>query len=104
MTFQGKLFSAATVAAVIGLAVAGVLFATTTARRTDERIEQTLVAHAKLAAELVSRSSPAPSQPPGPGLNTLYEPEANRIGQLLEARVTFITPDGVVVGDSAETE
>jgi two-component system phosphate regulon sensor histidine kinase PhoR len=104
MTFQGKLFSAATGAAVIGLAVAGVLFASTTARRNDERIEQTLVAHAKLAAELVSRSEPAASRAAGAGLIDLYQPEANRIGQLIDARVTFITRDGVVVGDSAETE
>jgi two-component system phosphate regulon sensor histidine kinase PhoR len=105
MTFQAKLFSAATVAAVIGLAVAGVLFATTAARRTDERIEQTLVAHAKLAAELLSRSSPAsPSDAADAALIALYDPEADRIGQLLDARVTFITRDGVVVGDSAETE
>jgi len=105
MTFQGKLFSAATVAAVIGLVVAGVLFATTTARSTDERIEQTLVADAKLAAELLSRSSPASPEGAGDGsLIALYDPEADRIGQLLDARVTFITRDGIVVGDSAETE
>jgi two-component system phosphate regulon sensor histidine kinase PhoR len=107
MTFQAKLFSAATVAAVIGLAVAGVLFATNTARTIDDRIQQTLVAHAKLAAELLSRSAPAPATAPtpgGPGLIAMYEPEAARIGQLLDARVTFITSDGVVVGDSAETE
>ena len=105
MTFQAKVFSAATAAAVIGLTVAGVLFATTTARRTDERIEQTLIAHAKLAAELLSRSSPAsPSAAAGADLISLYDPDADRIGQLLDARVTFITRDGVVVGDSAETE
>ena len=109
MTFQAKLFSAATVAAVIGLAVAGVLFATSTARSTDEQIQQTLVAHAKLAAELLSRSAPAlpsasASAPAGPGLIAMYEPEAVRIGQVLDARVTFITADGLVIGDSAETE
>src|SRR5262252_2851674 len=105
MTFQAKVFSAATVAAVIGLTVAGTIFATTAARRTDERIEQTLVAQAKLAAELLSRSSPASLEgASGAGLIALYEPEATRIGQLLDARVTFITHDGVVVGDSAESE
>ena len=50
MTFQTKLFSAATAAATISLAVAGVLLSTTMARRTNERIEQTIVAEAKLAA------------------------------------------------------
>jgi two-component system phosphate regulon sensor histidine kinase PhoR len=105
MTFQAKVFSAAAVAAMIGLVVAGMIFATTTARRTDERIEQTLVAQAKLAAELLSRSSPtSPESASGASAIALYDPEADRIGQLLDARVTFITHDGVVVGDSAETE
>jgi len=56
MTFQTKLFSAATAAAIIALAVAGALFASTTLRRTDERIEQTLVAETRLAADLLSRA------------------------------------------------
>ena len=43
MTFQTKIFSAATVTALIALAVAGVLFATTTARRNNQRIEETLM-------------------------------------------------------------
>jgi two-component system phosphate regulon sensor histidine kinase PhoR len=105
MTFQAKLFSAATLAAVIGLAVAGVMFATSTAQRTDERIEQTLVADARLAAELLSKTSPpSPEDASSAGLIARYDPEADRIGQLLDARVTFITRDGIVIGDSAETE
>ncbi len=104
MTFQTKLFSAATIAAAIALAVAGGLFATTTVRRTDERIEQTLAAETRLAAELLSRDG-------GAGLGAAdaatliaqYDPEADRIGALLDARVTFITREGLVVGDSAES-
>ena len=103
MTFQGKLFSAATVAAIIALAVAGVLFATTTARRTDERIEQTLIAEARLAAELLSRGSPAPARDDSTrALIAQFDPEADRIGALLDTRVTFIARDGRVLGDSAE--
>ncbi len=103
MTFQTKLFAAATVAAIIALTVAGVLFATTTVRRTDARIEQTLIAEAKLAAELLSRGSPAP--PPDAPIQTqiaALDTEADRIGELLEARVTFIARDGRVLGDSTE--
>jgi two-component system phosphate regulon sensor histidine kinase PhoR len=104
MTFQGKIFSAATGAAVIGLMVAGILFATTTARRTDERIEQTLIADARLAAELLTRSSSEASADLSvASLIAHYDPEADRVGQLLNARVTFIARDGVVVGDSAES-
>ena len=58
-SFQTKLFVAALTSAAIALLVAGALFATTTARRTDERIEQTLVAEARLAADLLARGTPA---------------------------------------------
>ena len=103
MTFQTKIFSAATATALIALVVAGVLFATTTARRNNQRIEETLVAEAGLAADLISRGSLAP--PASTELNDLiaeFDPEADRIGRLLDSRVTFIARDGRVVGDSAE--
>jgi two-component system phosphate regulon sensor histidine kinase PhoR len=103
VTFQTKLFAAAMAAAAIALVVAGALFATTTARRTDERIEQTLVAEARLAADLLSREAPAPQS--GGDITAQiaqFDPEADRIGELLDARVTFIAAGGRVVGDSAE--
>src|SRR3979411_1697575 len=78
-TFQTKFFFAALSAAVIALAVAGVLFATTMRRQMDAKIETTLVAEAGRAAQ------------------------ADRLGALISARVTFIASDGRVVGDSAET-
>ena len=95
-SFQTKLFVAAVTSAAIALAVAGALFATTTARLTDERIEQTLTAEARLAADLLARGTPGSSVA---GL----EAEADRIGGLVGARVTFIAADGRVLGDSAET-
>ncbi len=96
MTFQIKIFSAATAAAAIGLAVAGAAFATSTARRTDAAIEQTLTSEARLAADLLAR---------GPATTAVadLDAEADRIGELVGARVTFIAADGRVVGDSAET-
>jgi two-component system phosphate regulon sensor histidine kinase PhoR len=96
VTFQTKLFSAGTVAAAIGLAVAGLLFASTTARRTDAQIEQTLTAEARLAGELLARAAPASAV-------AELDAEADRIGELVGARVTFIAADGRVVGDSSET-
>ena len=94
-TFQTKFFFAALSAAVLALAVAGALFATTMRRQTNERIESTLVAEAKLAADLLSRAT---------SLSTVAEmdEEADRIGALIGARVTFIAPDGRVLGDSSE--
>jgi len=96
VTFQIKIFSAATVAAAIGLAVAGAAVATSTARRTDAAIEETLTSEARLAADLLGRGS-------GPTAVADLDAEADRIGELVGARVTFIAADGRVVGDSAET-
>ena len=95
-TFQTKFFLAAFSAAVIALGVAGALFATTMRRQIDERIEATLVAEARLAADLLARGTP---------FANVSEPdeEADRLGQLIGARVTFIAPDGRVLGDSSET-
>src|SRR5262252_4394753 len=73
------------------------------ARRNDERIEQTLAAEAKLAAELVARgaASPEPADSTEARIRA-YDAEADRIGALLDARVTLIDHDGRVLGDSAE--
>ena len=95
-TFQTRFFFAALSSAVLALAVAGVLFATTMRRQTNDRIDQTLVAEARLAADLIGRGTPASSVPE-------LDEEADRVGQLIGARVTFIAPDGRVVGDSFET-
>jgi two-component system phosphate regulon sensor histidine kinase PhoR len=96
LTFRTQLFFAALGAAILALVVAGILFATTMRRQTDARIAQTLVAEARLAAELLGRGTPAATVPE-------LDEEADRIGELLGARVTFIAADGTVVGDSAET-
>ncbi|HMD36616.1 MAG TPA: histidine kinase dimerization/phospho-acceptor domain-containing protein, partial [Vicinamibacterales bacterium] len=98
-TFQAKFFLAAFSASVIALAVAGLLFATTMRRQIDERIENTLVAEARLAADLLARQTPGAGKAGVPELHG----EADRMGELVGARVTFIAADGVVVGDSFET-
>ena len=93
--FQIRFFVAAFFSAVIALAVAGLFFATTMRRQIDERIERTLIAEARLAANLLSR---------GRAFGSVQDmvDEADRLGELLGARVTFIAPDGRVVGDSSE--
>jgi two-component system phosphate regulon sensor histidine kinase PhoR len=98
MNFRTKLFLAALSAASIALVVAGVLFARSMQQQTDERIENTLIAEARLTAELIERSAP----PAGANDLSVFDAEADRIGQLIGARVTLIAPDGTVVGDSAE--
>ena len=96
-SFQVRFFVAALSAAVLALAVAGLLFATTMRRQTDARIEATLRDQVRLAAELIARSRPADV----PEVAELDD-EADRLGQLTAARVTFIAADGRVVGDSSE--
>ena len=95
-TFQAKFFFAALTASVIALTVAGILFATTMRAQINRRIEDTLAAEARLAGDLLARTGP---------IATVQESnqEADRLGELIGARVTFITADGRVVGDSAET-
>ncbi len=95
-TFQARFFVAALCAAVLALAVAGVLFATTMRAQVNERIERTLVAEARLAADLLEQATPMATA-------AALEAQAARMGARVGARVTLIRADGVVVGDSSET-
>ena len=96
-SFQTKLFLAGLSAAVLTLVVAGALFAFTMQRQTNARVEQTLKSEAHLAAELLARADDSFT-----GNARVLDADADRIGTLLTARVTFIRTDGVVLGDSAE--
>src|SRR5262245_44743207 len=93
--FQRRFFVAAMSAALLALAVAGGLFAVTMRRQIDARIEATLAAETRLAAELLARA--APFETP-----QALDNEADRMGEQLGARVTLIADDGRVVGDSSE--
>src|SRR6267142_2598192 len=94
-SFQTRFFYAAFFSALIALVVAGALFATMMRRQIDARIENTLVAEARLAAELLAHGTAFSEV-------AALDEEADRIGELIGARVTFIAADGRVVGDSAE--
>jgi two-component system phosphate regulon sensor histidine kinase PhoR len=96
-SFQAKLFLAAFLTALLALAVAGLLVALSVRQQTNARVEETLTAEARLAADLVSRLD-AVTGSEGPSLDA----EADRIGELINARVTLIATDGAVVGDSSE--
>src|SRR6266446_6180596 len=93
--FQAKFFLAAVSSALVALVVAGTLFATMMRGQINQRLEATLVAEARLAAELLERVPPVSTLPD-------LDEEADRIGQRLGARVTFIAGDGRVMGDSSE--
>src|SRR5262245_37561112 len=70
-------------------------------RQTNARIEQTLVAEVRLAAELLSHAAPSTASTPE-ALTQEMDAEADQLGSRLGARVTLIAPDGRVLGDSAE--
>src|SRR5215211_6814533 len=91
-SFQLKLFAIALASAAIALIVAGLLMADTMRREGNARLEETLVEEARLAAELLQAA----------GTLDLPDAEAGRMGKLVAARVTLITADGRVIGDSSE--
>ena len=95
-SFQTKFFLAALASAVIALAIAGVLFVTLMRQRLDQQIEATLVAQAKLVAELLMRGAPATTA-------AALDADADRLSALTGTRVTLVAADGRVMGDSSET-
>jgi two-component system, OmpR family, phosphate regulon sensor histidine kinase PhoR len=95
-TFQAKFFFAALASAVIALVVAGILFAAMMRSEINDEIGATLVAQARLAADLLEHSSSSLA-------DAELDAEADRLGAITGTRVTLIAPDGRVVGDSSET-
>ena len=92
MTFRSRSFVAALVTAAVTLAVAVAMVSWSVRRTVGQRIERVLVDEARLAAETLSHRQPAtPAE---------LDAEADALGRLVSARVTFISPDGTVVGDS----
>ena len=91
--FRAKIFVAS-----LGVAAAALAFLTlivASERRQDERssIEMRLVSQAQLIAELLSRN-------PAVATDQDIDDEADRLSQLMGARVTLIAADGKVLGDS----
>ena len=92
MTFRTRLFLSSLLSAIVTLVVAAALVSWSMRRSLDERIERGLTNEARLAAEMLShRPATGPAE---------LDAEADAIGRLVSARVTFISPDGTVVGDS----
>ncbi len=92
MTFRTRLFLTSVAAAAATLLVATLLISWSVRRTLGEHIERTLVTEARLAAEALSHRRPAS--------RAELDAEADALGRLSSARVTFIAPDGTVVGDS----
>jgi two-component system phosphate regulon sensor histidine kinase PhoR len=95
MTFRTRLFLSSLLAAAVTVVVATTLVSWSVRRTLGERIERGLVNEARLAAETLShRQTATPAE---------LDAEADSIGRLVRARVTFIGADGTVMGDSELT-
>jgi two-component system phosphate regulon sensor histidine kinase PhoR len=92
MTFRARLFFASLLASAVTLLVAAALVSWSVQRIVDDRIERTLIDEARLASETLShRQAATPAE---------LDAEADALGRLIAARVTFVARDGTVVGDS----
>ncbi|MFL6280339.1 MAG: ATP-binding protein [Vicinamibacterales bacterium] len=92
MTFRTRLFFASLLASAVTLFVAAALVSWSVQRIVDHRIERTLIDEARLASETLShRQAATPAE---------LDAEADALGRLIAARVTFVARDGTVVGDS----
>jgi len=95
VTFRTRSFITALLTAAVTLAIAVTMVSIAVRRSVTQRIERSLIDEARLAAETLSHRAPAsPAE---------LDAEADALGRLISARVTFIAPDGVVVGDSDVT-
>jgi two-component system phosphate regulon sensor histidine kinase PhoR len=92
MTFRTKIFLTALAAAVMAVLVATALVQWSVRRSLEQRIERELGLEARMAAEILSHHNVASAAE--------LDAEADALGRILTARVTFIAPDGRVVGDS----
>jgi len=90
MTFRKRVFFGVLAASGLALAASTVLVETSLRRDMRRDIERGLLNQARLAGAMLARR-PALDDP---------DAEADEVGRLIGARVTFIAKDGRVVGDS----
>ena len=89
-SFGAKLFVAASAVGVMTALVTAGLTSWSLRRELNRRIEERLRLETGLAANLIEHTGAAD-----------FDAEADRIGTLVDARVTFVSADGRVLGDSA---
>ncbi len=92
---RGRTLLAVFSVAAVALILAAVLIAVPIRAQLLRAIERNLIAETRLAAALLLERSTD-------GSVRALDQEADQIGAFTAARVTFIAPDGRVVGDSAE--
>ena len=94
-TFRTKVFVSAMTAAAVSLLVAALLLSMQVRSRQRAAIADRLTREARVVADLLSSSDGRDGAE--------FDADADRIGQFSASRVTFITEDGRVVGDSTQT-
>jgi two-component system phosphate regulon sensor histidine kinase PhoR len=92
VTFRAKIFLTALAAAAVAVLVATALVSLSVRRSLEQRIERELGLEARMAGEMLKHHAAA--------TEAALDAEADAIGRILGARVTFIAADGRVVGDS----
>ena len=95
MTFRTKILLTALGTAALAVLVATLLVSWSVRNHLERRIEQQLANEARLDAEVLSHREAA--------TDAQLDAEADALGRILTARVTFIAADGRVVGDSELT-
>jgi two-component system, OmpR family, phosphate regulon sensor histidine kinase PhoR len=92
VTFRSRLFLTSLAISTLTLLVVALLVSWSVRRATGERIERSLVSLARLAAETLSHHQTAAAGE--------LDAEADALGRIVGARVTFVATDGRVLGDS----
>ena len=92
MTFRTRLFLSSLAIAAVTLIVATMMVSWNIRRATTERIERSLIAQTRLAAETLSHRTDFPDG----GLDSV----ADAMGAVSGARVTLVASTGTVLGDS----
>ncbi len=93
-SFRTKVFVASVVAAAVSLVALAALLSWQVRSQQRSALEQRLADEARLIAELLSQAPTIDGR--------ALDAEADRLGQLVSTRITFVAEDGRVVGDSTQ--
>jgi two-component system, OmpR family, phosphate regulon sensor histidine kinase PhoR len=93
-SFRTKVFVASVVAAAVSLIALAALLSWQVRSQQRSAIERRLADEARLVADLLSQAPAIDGR--------ALDAEADRLGQLVSARITFVAEDGRVVGDSTQ--
>ena len=93
-SFRTKVFIASVVAATVSLVALAALLSWQVRNQQRSALEQRLTDEARLIAELLSQAPTIDGR--------ALDAEADRLGQLVSTRITFVAEDGRVVGDSTQ--